>query len=86
MPSYSLATDRVYVRQEATGDPRYPTVEKFQANGVTLQAFDIPFFYLPEASGSVGDRPGALRGIGAGHRSDLGYSFLTQWGLSLIHI
>src|SRR6185437_10445645 len=40
-----------------------------------------PFFYLPTASGSVGDRPGALRGIGFGQRSDLGYSALTQWGL-----
>jgi hypothetical protein len=81
VPSYSLAADRLYVRQEATGDPRYPTVEKFEANNVTLQAFHLPFFYLPFVAGSIGDRPGALRGLGAGHRSDLGYTFLTQWGL-----
>jgi hypothetical protein len=81
VPSYSLAADRMYVRQEATGDPLYPSVEKFEATSVTLRTFGIPFFYLPFVAGSVGDRPGALRGIGFGHRSDLGYSLLTEWGL-----
>jgi lipopolysaccharide assembly outer membrane protein LptD (OstA) len=81
VPSYSIAADRLYVRQEATGDPRYPSVVKFEANDATFQAFDVPFFYLPFVSGSVGDRPGALRGIAVGHRSDLGYAAMTQWGL-----
>ena len=81
VPSYSLAADRLYVRQEPTGDPRYPNVIQFQADNLTLQAFHYPFFYLPVASGSVGDRPGALRGIGFGDRSDLGYAAMTQWGL-----
>ena len=81
VPSYSIAADRIYVRQEATGDPQYPSSVYFEANNGTLQAFNVPFFYLPFISGSVGDRPGALRGLGFGHRSDLGYAFQTQWGL-----
>jgi hypothetical protein len=81
VPSYSIAADRLYVRQEPTGDPRYPSVVKFEANDATFRAFDVPFFYLPFMAGSVGDRPGALRGIAVGHRSDLGYAAMTQWGL-----
>ena len=81
VPSYSIAADRLYVREEATGDPQYPTVVNFQAQDATFQAFDVPFFYLPYAAGSVGDRPGPLRGLGFVNRSDLGYAFETEWGL-----
>lgn len=81
VPSYSLASDRLYVRQMPTGDPRYPSVVQFQAENTTLEAFHFPFFYLPFAAGSVGDRPGALRGIAFGDRSDLGFAAMSQWGL-----
>ena len=81
VPSYSIAADRLYVRSEPTGDPQFPERIEFEAAGATLEAFDVPFFYLPYVAGSIGDRPGALRDIAISHRSDLGYSFLSQWGL-----
>jgi hypothetical protein len=81
VPSYSLAADRLYIRQEPTGDPLYPQRINFVAEDATFRAFDVPFFYLPRASGSIGDRPGALRGLGVSDRTDQGYSFLSQWGL-----
>jgi len=81
VPSYSIAADRLYVRAEATGDPQFPQVINFEGTDATFQAFDVPFFYLPVISGSVGDRPGAMRDIAVGHRTDQGYGFLSQWGL-----
>ena len=81
VPSYSMAADRLYVRSEATGDPQFPERIEYEASSATVQAFDVPFFYFPFVSGSVGDRPGALRGIGFTHRDDLGYGFMTEWGL-----
>lgn len=81
VPSYSIAADRVYVRSEATDDPQFPERVTFEANNATLRAFNVPFFYLPYAAGSVGDRPGPLRGLNFGHRTDLGYEALTEWGL-----
>jgi hypothetical protein len=81
VPSYSLAATRLYVRAEATGDPQFPEVVNYEGSNVTFQTFDIPFFYLPAVGGSIGDRPGPLRGLGVGQRSDLGYEVLTQWGL-----
>lgn len=81
VPSYGIATDRLYTHNEATGDPQFPERVQFEANNATLRAFNVPFFYLPAVSGSIGDRPGALREIGVGHRGDFGYSFLSDWGL-----
>lgn len=81
VPSYSLGADRLYFHAEATGDPQFPEVINYQGSDVTLQAFDIPFFYLPYVAGSIGDRPGPMREIGVSDRSDLGYSFLSDWGL-----
>lgn len=80
VPSYSLRADRLYVRQEPSGNSRYPNVIQFEAQDTTLQAFHYPFFYLPYASGTVGG-PSALRGLGFGDRSDLGYAVSTAWGL-----
>lgn len=80
VPSYSLAADRLYVRQEPSGNPQYPNLIEYQVENTTLQAFHFPFFYLPFASGTVGG-PSALRGLGFGDRSDLGFAATTQWGL-----
>jgi hypothetical protein len=81
VPSYAIKADRIYVHSEATGDPRFPERVNFEANNTTFRAFNIPFFYLPVVAGSVGDRPGAMRQIGVGHRTDFGYSFFSDWGL-----
>jgi hypothetical protein len=81
VPSYSLAADRLYVRAEATGDPQFPEVVNYDGTNVTMQAFNLPFFYLPAVAGSIGDRPGPLRTVGIAQRSDLGIGFLSSWGL-----
>ncbi len=80
-PSYSINADRAYVRQEDTGDPRYGTRTSFTANNATLRAFDVPFFYLPVASGSVTDRGAPLRGVEVGNSSRFGTFVATEWGL-----
>jgi hypothetical protein len=80
VPSYSLAADRLYVRQEASENAQYPNVIGFEAQNTTLQAFHYPFFFLPYAAGTVGG-PSVLRGIGLGDRSDLGVAAETEWGL-----
>jgi hypothetical protein len=69
------------VRAESTGDPAFPEVVTYDGSDVTFRIFGIPFFYLPQVGGSIGDRPGPLRGVGIGDRTDLGYSILTNWGL-----
>lgn len=81
VPSYSIAADKIYVRTEPTGDPQFPQRVTFDAQNATLQVFDVPIFWLPAVSGSVGDRPGALRSIGFEDRTYFGYSGLSQWGL-----
>ncbi|HSZ56838.1 MAG TPA: LPS assembly protein LptD [Tepidisphaeraceae bacterium] len=81
VPSYSLGADRLYVRAEATGDPQFPEVVTYEGSNATLQAFDVPFFYLPFVAGSIGDRPGPLRTVSIAQRSDLGFGFLSDWGL-----
>ena len=37
VPSYSIRTDKLYVRQEDTGDPRYGERTVFDAGGVLRQ-------------------------------------------------
>ena len=81
VPSYGIAADRLYVLSEETANPQYPFVVHFDASNATLQAFDVPFFYLPSISGSIGDRPGALRDIGVVDRTNFGFGFLSEWGL-----
>jgi lipopolysaccharide export system protein LptA len=81
VPSYSIRTDKAYVRQEATGDPRYGTRTEFTAHDVTLRAFELPFFYLPVASGTMTERGSVLRGLEVGNNNNYGTSIRTRWGL-----
>lgn len=80
IPSLSLAANEVYVRTEPTGDPDIGDRVVYQANGTSLQAFDIPFLLLPDQSGSM-EKGMALRTISSGHLNDFGTSFETEWGL-----
>ncbi len=81
VPSYAIRADRITIHEEDTGDKQFPHRVDFQAENTTFRAFNVPFFWLPVVGGSVGDRPGALREIGIGHRTDFGYSFFSDWGL-----
>jgi hypothetical protein len=81
VPSYAIRADRITIHEEDTVDRQYPHRVEFEADNATFRAFNVPFFYLPVVTGSIGDRPGPLRQIGIGHRNDFGYSFLSEWGL-----
>jgi hypothetical protein len=81
VPSYSVRTDKAYVRQVDTGDPRYGTRTIFKANDVTFNLFGLPFFYLPAVGGTVTERGGALREFAIGNSTNFGASVETRWGL-----
>jgi lipopolysaccharide export system protein LptA len=80
-PSYELHSDRAYIRQSDTGDPRLGQRTVFVAHDNTFKAFNIPLFYWPYAAGSMTDRGMALRellfgssrGFGPGVRTDFGF-------------
>ena len=80
VPSYSIAAEKLYLRDEPTGDPRIGDKVYFQARNTTFQAFDVPFFFLPVASGEL-SRGIALRGLGGGNSNNFGVFGQTLWGL-----
>jgi lipopolysaccharide export system protein LptA len=80
-PSYSINAQKIYVRQEDTGDPRLGSRTAFRAINPTFRFFDVPVFYLPYASGSMTDRGSVLRGIGFENSTQFGTGVETKWGL-----
>ena len=80
VPSYSLAAEKIYVKSEPSGDPRVGDSVYFDAKNIQLQAFDIPFFWLPAASGDM-SKGLPLRGLGGGNSHDFGPFVKTLWGL-----
>lgn len=80
-PSYSINAQKIYVRQEDTGDPRLGSRTAFRAINPTFRFFNVPVFYLPYASGTMTDRGSVLRGIGLENSTALGAGVETQWGL-----
>lgn len=81
VPSYSIKSDKAYVRQYDTGDPRYGNRTVFSAHGNTFRAYNVPFFYWPWASGSMTEQGSALREILLGSGRGFGPSVRTRWGL-----
>ena len=81
VPSYSIAADRAYVRQEDTGDPRYGTRTTWSTRGSTARMFDVPFFYWPAASGAVTERGMPLRALAIEDSKRFGFGVRTEWGL-----
>ncbi len=80
VPSLSMAADKLYVRQETSENPDIGSRVVFQGQGVTFQAFDFPFFWLPFASGSL-ERGEALRSISFGNSNIFGVEAMSEWGL-----
>src|SRR5207248_2424382 len=80
VPSISLAADRMYVREEPSSSPLAQNQVLYQGQGVTFQAFDVPFFWLPSASGSL-EKGEPLRDINLGNSHDFGFQAMTEWGL-----
>ncbi|MEO6437457.1 MAG: LPS assembly protein LptD [Tepidisphaeraceae bacterium] len=81
VPSFALRADRIYVRQDDTGDPQLGTRTDFSAKDVTFRSFGLPFFYLPVVGGSVTDRGFPLRALSFGSSQNFGTSVETRWGL-----
>jgi hypothetical protein len=79
-PSYSLAATKAYIRQVDSGDPRIGTQTGYEAQNVTLQAFGVPYFYMPAAGGTVSDDM-PLRSIAFGASTPFGFYSTTTWGL-----
>jgi hypothetical protein len=81
VPSYHIATDKAYIRQVDTNDPRYGTLTTFSAGNATLRSFGIPIFYFPVVSGTMTERGSALRGIHISDSRGFGFGVQTDWGL-----
>jgi lipopolysaccharide assembly outer membrane protein LptD (OstA) len=80
-PSYSINARKMYVRREATGDPRLGNRTTFDVKQPTFRFFDVPVFWLPGATGSMTDRGTVLRGIGFKNSTAYGTGVETEWGL-----
>jgi hypothetical protein len=81
VPSYSIAAERAYVRQEDTNDPRYGTRTTFSTRDATPRMFGVPFFYWPAASGTVTERGMPLRALAIENSNRFGTGVRTEWGL-----
>jgi hypothetical protein len=80
-PSYSIGADKMYVRQLETPDPTEPQEVLFDAKSVTLQAYNLPFFYLPGASGEITKDGFPLREASFESSNKYGVGLRTYWGL-----
>jgi lipopolysaccharide export system protein LptA len=80
IPSLSLGLDKLYIRQEPSDNPQVGSRAVFQGQGVTFQAYDVPFFWLPYASGSL-ERGEPLRSLSFGNSNIYGVEAMTEWGL-----
>ncbi len=86
VPSYSIKADRIYIRrvEDAVDNadnqtPADSTRIAFSARNATLNAYNIPFFFLPYAGGTIGQIP--LRDLEIGSSDRFGLGIRTQWGL-----
>lgn len=79
-PSFSLRSTRVHVRRGET-DPDQATQTNFRADNVTLNAYGIPFFYLPVVGGSVTERGSPLRDLAITGTKAFGIGVESTWGL-----
>jgi hypothetical protein len=70
----------MYVKTESTG-PDAGDID-WMAKPVTLTAFGVPYFYLPQASGTVPPNgEGLLRGLSTGDQTGLGFTAGGAFGL-----
>jgi hypothetical protein len=81
LPSYSLAADHMYVRSEPTGDPAEGDRVVYEGRNTTLQAFNVPFFWLPYTAGDISERGSVLRSLNFGQAHQFGQLAETEWGL-----
>jgi hypothetical protein len=80
VPSYSINSDRAYVRTYDTGDPRYGVRTVFDAENNVFKSFHVPLFYWPWAAGSMTEKGFPLREILIGSSRGFGPGIRTTWG------
>jgi lipopolysaccharide assembly outer membrane protein LptD (OstA) len=80
-PSFSMGMRKAYIRQIDTGDLRYGSYNVFVAHSVTVNAYNVPFFYFPVVGGVMNERGNILRQAEVQTGSRFGTSVLTQFGL-----
>jgi hypothetical protein len=80
VPSISIAADRMYLREEPNSNPLIGNEVAYQGQGITFQAFDVPFFWMPASSGTL-QKGLPLRALEFGDAHDFGYFGKTEWGL-----
>lgn len=79
-PSYSIKSDRAYIREEDTGDPQLGVRTIFDARSNTFNVFGLPTFYWPVAAGSMTQKGFPLRQIMLGSGTGVGTGIRTTWG------
>jgi hypothetical protein len=80
-PSYSIASEKIYVRSRDTGDPRFGNLITFGSDATTFNSFGVPLFWWPKIGGSITERGFPLRGAGVEDSTRFGTGVRTKWGL-----
>lgn len=80
-PSLSLRASRVYVSQKPSEDAQERDRTNFRADNVTLNAYGVPFFWLPRVSGSVTDQGIPLRNLAFSNSRGFGFGVESEWAL-----
>lgn len=81
LPSYCIAAERLYVRTAPSGDPLVGDIITYDANDLTFESFDVPFFFMPHSAGDMSQHGFVLRGVGMGVDNAYGNFFESGWGL-----
>jgi hypothetical protein len=80
LPSYEMAAKQMYIRTETTGPDAGDIY--WRAKPVVPDAFGVPFFYLPQASGTISPNgEGLIRGFSGGNETGFGVTGGVALGL-----
>ncbi|HWB18879.1 MAG TPA: hypothetical protein VG711_01145, partial [Phycisphaerales bacterium] len=76
-PHLSVGAEKLHIQQVAGNAPNDPPITEYQAQGVTMRAGDVPFFYWPSVTGEGRDVP--LKAVEIGTRKNDGVQMKTTW-------
>jgi lipopolysaccharide assembly outer membrane protein LptD (OstA) len=84
-PSFSVRTDKVYVRQSYEPDVNAGGARvghaDFVADDNTMRFFGVPIFYLPHITGTVDEQPFPLRTLEISDTKRFGFGVASEFGL-----
>jgi hypothetical protein len=81
VPTYDIASQKLYVHTEATGDPDVGDRVTFVADDDVFHLFGAPVFYLPKVAGTMTSRGEPVRALALENSSNFGFGVHTQFGL-----